>query len=115
MKFTKAIVAVTSAALLTGCNISDSNAKWFPWTTPDEGTVNGRSYTPERWQWQAGTTSCSGTPTVCTTTPGHMQYIPEYWSLDLHAPDGDHGWVVVDEWEFDRCEEKDYYPDCNAG
>lgn len=113
----RTIAAAALALTLTGCNVMDNNSKWFPWTTPDEGRVNGKTYTPESWHWVAPTTSCSGTPSVCTTTPGYMQHYPEHWDLDIYADNGsgDHGWVQVDQWEFDRCEEDDRYPDCTEG
>ena len=106
----KRLIAVATLALtLSGCNMSDGHARWL-WNTPDEGTVHGRTYSPESYQWVSGTTSCSGTPTVCTTTPGYMQYYPPSWSLDLYAKDGDHGWTSVSERAYDRCQVDSWYP-----
>jgi hypothetical protein len=105
------LIAGALVLSLAGCNISDGHARWL-WATPDAGTIHNHSYTPESWQYVSGSTSCSGTPTRCTTDPGHMQYSPPSWSLDLYAKDGDHGWTSVDERAYNMCHDSQYYPDC---
>lgn len=107
------IVLVILAGLLSGCNMSDGHARWL-WNTPDAGKIHARNYTPESTTWISGTSgTCSGTPQVCTPgTPGHMQYNPPSWSLDLYAPDGDHGWTDVSEGDYNKCAVGEQYPDC---
>lgn len=75
---------------------------------PQQGTVSEKDYDEGYSYWQAGTTTCSGTPSRCTTTPGYMVYVPD--SYDLLIVNGDDkGWVGVSQRTFDSTEVGDYY------
>lgn len=105
----KAVAAVLLVLMLAGCNLFDEHSKWF--NQINAGTVHGRDFTPAHWV--SGTTSCSGNPMICSTSPGYMA--PDAWSLDLYANNGDHGWTEISEQAYDRCAVQQQYPDCSWG
>lgn len=75
---------------------------------PSKGTVTEKDYDSAYSYWQAGSTTCSGTPTRCTTTPGYVVYVPE--SYDLLIVNGDDkGWVGVSQRTYDSTNVGDYY------
>lgn len=102
----KRLLAAGAAVLaLAGCNITDPHARWL-WNTPDEGIVHDHSFTPAHYNYGQ---SCSGNPQICIPT---QTYIPDDWSLDLYADDGDHGWTSVSENAYTKCLIGQRYPEC---
>lgn len=98
----------SSALLLSGCNMMDDHAKWFPWTAPDHGKVTDRHFEPAHMT--SGSSSCDSKG-VCTYIPG--TYIPDTWSLDLFdESSGDHGWQEVERYAYDTCKIGQQYPNC---
>lgn len=86
---------------------------------PKTGTVVDRSHDAAYSYWVAGVQ----TPETCTMVgkvedctpginiPGHMQYVPETWSLKLD--DGKHkGWRDVGEEAYNACLVNEHYPEC---
>lgn len=96
----KRLLAIALAALaLTAC-------------APEQGTIEKKDYDASYFYWAAGTTTCSGgtngQPRTCTTTPGHMQYVPENYGL--YIVNGDKkGWVTVSEKTYEKASVGDYY------
>ena len=81
-------------------------------TAPERGTVTDTSHTDAWIQIIPGFTTCSGNPTICTTTPMQVIPWPEAWSIEITATNGDHGWRDVTRDEYDRCPERAVFPDC---
>ncbi|AXN53325.1 hypothetical protein PBI_THONKO_53 [Mycobacterium phage Thonko] len=82
---------------------------------PERGTVTDARYTPAWMQWMPGTTSCSGNPPSCISTPGYPIFWPEEWRLevtDLSNPEWV-GTVEVDEDVYERCNLRELWPECS--
>lgn len=82
---------------------------------PEHGLVTDADYTPAWMQWMPGSTSCSGTPPVCISSPGYPIFWPERWDLtitDLNNPDWV-GTVEVHQDVYDRCNLRELWPECS--
>lgn len=75
---------------------------------PEAGTVTKKDYDSEYSYWLPGTTTCSGQPARCTTTPGYYVYVPESYQLRITNGD-DSGWISVDSRMYDNTRVGDYY------
>lgn len=104
-KTTAGIAAAAAAAFVAGCT-----------PAPERGTVTNTQHTEAWVQIIPGAPPiCSGNPPICT--PGMpMQVIPwpEAWSVEITAPNGDHGWRDVSQAEYQRCPAKSAFPECTA-
>lgn len=88
------IVVIT--LLLTGC-------------APKQGYIIEKDYDSAYFIYHPSTTSCSGKPVICRTTPGYQQYVPENFGIKIEAANGDTGWRSVSEKTYAKIEIGDYY------
>lgn len=102
-------VLLILAVALVGCS-----------RAPAEGTVTGAQHHAAWMQWIAGTsgtTTCSGTPPTCRSTPGvpgHFMFWPERWEIEITNGD-EHGWTDVGQDVFNHCPNGSRYPNCYSG
>jgi len=104
----RAVVAALVALSVAGCGEDTPRV-------PEHGLVIDADYTPAWMQWMPGTTSCSGNPPVCITSPGYPIFWPERWDVtvrDLNNPDWT-GTVEVDQAVYNRCNLRELWPECS--
>lgn len=76
---------------------------------PKQGYIIEKDYDSAYFIYHPSTTSCSGKPVTCRTTPGYQQYIPENFGIKIEAANGDTGWRSVSEKTYAKIEIGDYY------
>lgn len=84
---------------------------------PKHGKITKRVHNDEYYYWVPGTTTCSGNPPSCVSTPGYMEYVPPEWYLgiqDLNNKDW-YGEVHVEPEVFAKCRRDMMWPECWGG
>ncbi len=72
---------------------------------PDHGIVHAKHYAPG-YTYTSVICSSSGKSTTCIPIP---EYQPPVYELDVYASSKDHGWVDVDQAQYDRVHVGDYW------
>lgn len=98
-------LAILLALALVGCG-----------KPPVEGYVIDGDFTPAWIQFIPGSTTCSGSPATCITSPPTFIPWPDRWSLELRNTANDDrdetGWREVSERDYERCNVGERFPDC---
>lgn len=87
---------------------------------PSNGTVIDHGHRDAYVYWVPGIDvpgSCTliGKVESCSAgvhVPGHLQPVPESWSLKLRTSSGHEGWRDVGHDAFDACATESHYPEC---